>query len=106
MLTDTSRIFDVLGSLSPITVYGKILLQKLWHEQLNWDDPLSVDLKSKFLGVRPNFKSLTNYCVPRCYSLLNNVNCRQLVGFCEVSPKAHCAIIFIRVIDCQNNITT
>ncbi len=105
-LSDISRIFDVLGMLSPVTIKAKILMQNLWREGLGWNDPISPELEREFLSYRNQLESLSNYCIPRFYTSLNNVKSRQLIGFCDASPKAYCAVIFIRITDNCNNVTT
>ncbi|UYV61856.1 hypothetical protein LAZ67_1006861 [Cordylochernes scorpioides] len=40
LLSHISRIFDPIGWLSPVIIRLKILLQSLWKQKLNWDDPL------------------------------------------------------------------
>ena len=44
VLHSVARIFDPLGLCSPITVKGKIFLQKLWSVNVEWDECLSEDL--------------------------------------------------------------
>ena len=102
MLSDISRIFDVLGMLAPVTIKAKILMQDLWREGIDWNDAISPELEKEFLTYRKNLETLSNYQIPRCYSTLKNVNYKQLVGFCDASPKAYCAIIFIRTINDEN----
>lgn len=105
-LSDISRIFDVLGMLSPVTIRAKILMQNLWREGLGWNDPVSSELEREFLLYRNQLESLSNYRIPRFYTSLNNVKSRQLIGFCDASPKAYCAVIFIRVTDHSNRVTS
>lgn len=40
ILKYSSRIYDPLGLLSPVTVRAKLLLQQLWKEKYDWDNPL------------------------------------------------------------------
>ncbi|XP_071043393.1 uncharacterized protein [Parasteatoda tepidariorum] len=45
ILSCVSKIFDLLGWLSPIIITAKILIQELWKHQLAWDDPVPQDIK-------------------------------------------------------------
>lgn len=40
VLSRISQIFDPLGLVGPILIRGKIFMQKLWAEDLQWDQPL------------------------------------------------------------------
>ena len=40
LVTDIAGIYDVLGWCLPSIVKPKILLQRLWEDRLNWDEPL------------------------------------------------------------------
>ena len=40
LVSDIAKTYDVLGWFSPVIVTAKILLQRLWEERLQWDDPV------------------------------------------------------------------
>ncbi|XP_039308423.1 uncharacterized protein LOC120356777 [Solenopsis invicta] len=40
VLSQTTRLFDPMGWLSPVIIAAKILIQTLWLQQLEWDQPL------------------------------------------------------------------
>lgn len=46
LLSTVNGIFDPLGFLAPVTIYGKLLLRELVAETQNWDEPLPDDLAS------------------------------------------------------------
>ena len=48
VLQETAKVFDPLGLLQPVTVAAKILIQELWQEGIDWDDPLSPSLDQKW----------------------------------------------------------
>jgi hypothetical protein len=45
VLATTAAIFDPLGLLSPAVIAYKIFLQKLWQDQMQWDEPLPIHLQ-------------------------------------------------------------
>jgi hypothetical protein len=51
VLQISSKIYDPLGLLSPVTVKAKLLMQELWQNELEWDEPLPLELKTKWLNI-------------------------------------------------------
>ncbi|GFW22184.1 integrase catalytic domain-containing protein [Trichonephila clavipes] len=45
ILQAVGKIFDPLGLISPFTVRMKCLLQELWKEEIQWDDPLPTHIE-------------------------------------------------------------
>ena len=43
-----AKIFDPLGLLAPVSLIGKLFLQKLWKINQPWDEPLSQDLSTEW----------------------------------------------------------
>ena len=39
LVSDIARIFDILGWFSSAVIKVKVLLQRLWEEGIDWDDP-------------------------------------------------------------------
>lgn len=96
MLSDISRIFDVLGILSPVTVRAKLILQELWKEGRMWDEEVSNELASEFFKVREDLALLSSYVIDRCYYSSSSVLAKDLIGFCDASTKAYCVVVYIR----------
>ena len=44
----SSKVYDPLGLLPPVTIRAKLLIQELWQQQLDWDEPLSPELSSQW----------------------------------------------------------
>jgi hypothetical protein len=40
-----ASIYDPLRLLSPVIIQCKIFMQQLWQTTVNWDDPLTTELK-------------------------------------------------------------
>ena len=49
VLQISSRIYDPLGFLNPITIQAKILMQELWRSGVDWDEPLNQEYKNTWL---------------------------------------------------------
>jgi hypothetical protein len=44
IVSQIAKIFDPYGLLLPITVRGKLFIQKLWKQKLSWDELLPLEL--------------------------------------------------------------
>ena len=47
LLQNLAAIFDPIGLVSPVVVPAKVLLQELWVEKIDWDEPLPADKISR-----------------------------------------------------------
>jgi len=64
-LSNVAKISDPFGWLSPVTIVGKIFMQRLWLEEINWDQELDVnDLNERKL-YEENVKFLEDIRIPR-----------------------------------------
>jgi hypothetical protein len=51
ILQQTSRIYDPLGIIGPVTIRAKILLQEIWREKFNWDSPLPDNFQTNWAEI-------------------------------------------------------
>lgn len=49
-----------MGSVEPVTVKAKIILQLLWKENLAWDHPVPSSLEDEFKTFKRTLLFLTN----------------------------------------------
>ncbi|GFS96888.1 uncharacterized protein NPIL_447781 [Nephila pilipes] len=60
ILQAVGKIFDPLGLISPFTVRMKCLLQDLWKEEIQWDDPLPTHIEKEWKKWREELPYLGN----------------------------------------------
>ncbi|XP_043069084.1 uncharacterized protein [Drosophila bipectinata] len=96
VLSDVSRIFDPLGLLAPTVVQFKILFQKLWLLNLNWDDELPKKLTDKWLKWRADLENLPQLQIPRLVE--SDTDKIELHGFSDASTKAYSAVVYSRMV--------
>ena len=95
VLATTASIFDPLGLLSPAVIVYKIFLQKLWQDNLKWDEPLPSHLQEKWNQLFQNISKLSQLKINRKVICPNFINI-QLHGFCDSSERAYGACLYIR----------
>ncbi|XP_053391236.1 uncharacterized protein LOC128554048 [Mercenaria mercenaria] len=104
ILQHTSRLYDPLGLLSPVTIRAKLLLQELWQQMFEWDMPLPHDIQEKWRSLITDLKSVTTTTFPRYYfentPYTSNYTCIHI--FCDASLLSYCATAYV----CRDNQST
>ena len=66
MLSELSSIYDVLGLLSPFTMKGKVLFQKIWsYPEIDWDDAAPPELAKPWQQWRDEAAENIVFSIPR-----------------------------------------
>uniref|UniRef100_A0A914YQH3 Reverse transcriptase domain-containing protein n=1 Tax=Panagrolaimus superbus TaxID=310955 RepID=A0A914YQH3_9BILA len=89
--------FDPLGFLSPVTVKGRIYLQKIFKEKLTWDESLNGNLLNQWESILKDWNGIIN--VPRKYvenKFPDNTNI-EIHAFADASQQAYCTCIYLRI---------
>ena len=99
ILRDSAQIFDPLGLLAPVTVKAKILVQTVWKQKHDWDEPLNQELTDEWSTIADNIKEATNITYPRFYFVPQNQHsspATQLHIFVDASLRAYGAVVYLR----------
>jgi len=98
ILSDLNKIFDPLGSLAPVLIRGKIFLQQMWAEKMDWDKPLPIAMQTKWSAFYQSLGQSKVLEIPRKVipSLSRDI---KVHGFCDASEEAYGACIYVRSID-------
>ncbi|GFX21670.1 uncharacterized protein TNCV_1400841 [Trichonephila clavipes] len=95
ILSESSKIFDPLGLLSPCIVFMKIFYQKLWLTKTDWDSPIPQQLTEDWLKFQKAFNAINYLTVPR-WVILTADNTVELYGFADASLLAYAAAMHCR----------
>ena len=95
-LSDISKVFDVLGWITPVILPMKLLMQELWEPEIKWDDHLDEELKSCHRKWREELPLLSDLELSRCYFLPEPSVDIQLHGFSDASERAFAAVVYLR----------
>ncbi|XP_075163179.1 uncharacterized protein LOC142235805 [Haematobia irritans] len=96
VLSIIAKIFDPLGWLSPIVVRAKILMQKLWLDDIGWDDPLKPLTLISWKNFVSDSKGIDDICIPRWVKYSPECSV-QVHGFCDSSELAYAATLYLRI---------
>eukprot|EP00731_Ephydatia_muelleri_P023359 Em0015g942a len=95
----TSRIYDPLGIVSPVTVQLKMMCQELCEAKVDWNETLCEEMMIKWKALMTNIAQMSPVTVPRFYlaGLDNLCGTCTLQGFCDASLKAYAAVVYLRI---------
>jgi hypothetical protein len=99
ILSQLHQIYDPLGFLSPVLLIPKLLLQKAWIENRQWDEEVSGDVRAEFVKWWDELiPLLKNFSVPRnCTGgLKKGTGKYQLHVFSDACKYCFATVIFIR----------
>lgn len=105
VISDISRLYDPLGWVSPCVIIAKIFIQKLWLSGIGWDEELPSDLLKEWQVYRNSLRHVSEFKIPRWVQTRDEDNLLELHGFCDASVSAYAAVVYVRVINAQGNIT-
>lgn len=98
ILAEISKLFDPLGLLGPMTLIGKLLIQKLWKLNLNWDKSVPQEIETTWEQYKDKLNFLNQLTVPR--NVFNsNSKLIEFHGFCDASINAYGACIYVKEIN-------
>lgn len=103
IVSDTARLFDPNGFLSPIIVRAKVLIQRLWLRKMEWDDVVADSNEERNDGIAKDWATFRNELpdvekirIPRWIRMQPNAAI-QLHGFSDASQEAYGVAFYIRV---------
>ncbi|GFW89682.1 uncharacterized protein TNCV_1025661 [Trichonephila clavipes] len=95
LLSAISKTFDPLGWLSPITIHYKTIMQRLWKQQLQWDERVSPDITLEWEQLAKDVQLVKDIKIPR-FLFVDSDNQFHLFGFSDASEKVYAATIYSR----------
>ncbi|KAM3968861.1 uncharacterized protein ACR2FA_001524 [Aphomia sociella] len=104
ILSHVSQIFDPLGLLSPTIMIAKVLLQRLWLLQLDWDDAVPKDVVLAWNSFTNGLSALNNIRIPR-HVIATNAIRLEIHIFTDASQTAYGACIYVRTLTNNDRIS-
>ena len=97
VLKESSKVFDPLGLLSPVTIQAKCFMQSLWQRNIDWDEPLSEEDQQQWLKIAENIQEARCLQISRQYfpSVGASEQPDTLHVFADASLRAYGAVAFL-----------
>lgn len=96
VLKQIASVYDPLGLFNPVTLRGKLFMQRLWIEKVTWDKQLTDPEMSQWYEIYQDLKLLANCHFPRHIGLdLVREAQYKLMVFCDASKYAYAAVVYL-----------
>lgn len=98
VLSQVAGIYDPLGLVAPCVLSSKILMRSLYSREVQdgWDEPMSEDIKAKWVQFFRGLNELQTLTFKRCLMPDNAEGDPVLVIFSDGSQQAYGACAYIR----------
>ena len=97
LISDVSRMYDILGWIAPAVLPMKLLYQKLWQTGHEWDEEVSPELLDLHRKWRSDLPALAQRQLTRCHILPGFILKKtELHGFSDASQAAFGAVVYCR----------
>ena len=87
ILSQTSKIFDPLNLVLPVTIRGRILMRRIWKLEVGWDEKLPKEISNEMKSISRDFEMLSELQFPR--QVINENKSYGLHVFCDSSSEAY-----------------
>ena len=96
-LQQTASIFDPLGILSPFVLKAKLLFQKTWQAELEWDSPLPKEMEIEWKRWKEQIPSLQEMNLKRCLVETNGKQIKksEILAFGDASEYAYGCCVYL-----------
>ncbi|XP_063994337.1 uncharacterized protein LOC135171637 [Diachasmimorpha longicaudata] len=105
ILSETAKIFDPLGLLSPVVIVAKMIMQKLWTLKISWDAPLPPKIQEEWLQFYGQLHHIKRVTFPR-FALQEKPRGIELHGFSDASQSAYGACVYLRSVGSNGEVNT
>ncbi|XP_071482161.1 uncharacterized protein [Diadema antillarum] len=99
VLSTVMSIYDPLGLIAPLILPGKRILQELCSLSVDWDDPLSEELRTRWERWRSDLLTLPTVSINRCYKPADfgEVKFSEYHHFADASTSGYGQCTYLRV---------
>ncbi|KAL4718453.1 hypothetical protein ACJJTC_000465, partial [Scirpophaga incertulas] len=106
LLSHVMKVYDPLGLLMPVIVWGRILIQKLWREGIDWDSPLPDKYVAECHDWFCQLQDTANLQIPRWYMIKADPTDIQLHVICDGGEQAYACVAYWRFKYDDNTVST
>lgn len=92
LLTTLMKVFDPLGLIAHYLIRAKMILQEVWRDGTNWDEPINARLLMPWREWVKELQNIEMIKIPRQYAPVNPLETKvQLIIFVDASETGFAA---------------
>lgn len=95
LLSEISKLYDPLGWLTPLSTKLKLLFQRLWQNNLQWDDKVTDEIHNDWVKLIAEINNIEQCEIPR-WILSHENDVIELHGYCDASIEAYACVVYAR----------
>ena len=88
VLSTIAKLFDPVGWLGPVVVVAKMIMQKVWLDNINWDDNLPISTENEWQKFVTSYHEVNTIKIPRWVHYTPDSSV-ELHVFSDASEKAY-----------------
>ncbi|XP_065370843.1 uncharacterized protein LOC135962859 [Calliphora vicina] len=96
VLSIIARLFDPVGWLGPVIIVAKMVMQRVWQDQVEWDESLKPATEAEWQKFASSYHEVNQIQIPRWVHYVPNSKI-ELHVFSDASEKAYAAVIYARI---------
>ena len=91
-----SSIFDALSIVTPCLLQPKGVVQQLWKQNIDWDEPIPNSLLKQWEFWKEDMQFISDINIPRWFGFEKQLGDRiELNIFCDASSEAYGAVAYV-----------
>ena len=96
ILSLMSSMLDLLGILTPCLLQPKRIVQQLWKQNIDWDEPIPNSLLKQWEFWKEDMQFISDINIPRWFGFEKQLGDRiELNIFCDASSEAYGAVAYV-----------